>query len=59
MGMKYGQEIINGLVIIGVQGYDTLEEARQAVADIARAKRWTSPKWWQFWRIRDTRWGDW
>jgi hypothetical protein len=58
--MKYGYEIRytdfwGAKTTCGVDGYDNSDDARNDVVELAKMDGWTNPKWWQWWRINDTR----
>lgn len=50
-----GQTIKWGGGSISVSGYKTLDEARFHAVRIAEKSGWSNPRWWQFWRIGETR----
>jgi hypothetical protein len=57
----YGQELhwtpgpFDGTMIYGVRGCATPEAAWEAVVATAQRDGWTPPRWWQWWRKRDTK----
>lgn len=60
--VTYGFEIKWGNRTYGSHGHPTreaMEDARRAEFDrMNREEGWTQPRWWQFWRVNDTRRGD-
>ena len=58
--IKYGQKII-WTPFFGIRkkvkcsGYDSLMEAQMKCIEMAKERGWTPKKWWQIWRIRDTK----
>lgn len=58
--MLYGQKIKwtrcdGSPAAIFVGWFKTQEEARVAVIKAARRAGWTPPRWWQWWRRKDSR----
>ena len=58
--IKYGQDITytdfwGRETICGCNGHDTLEEAQKEAIEMAKLDGWTPPKWWEWWRRKDTR----
>lgn len=58
--IRYGQSIrwtsLDGSVTeIAVSDCDSAKEARQKAIEFAEASGWRPPRWYEFWRWRDTR----
>ncbi len=59
-GVGYGWHIkwtkLDGSIErFSVEGAPSLEEAQRQVEEWATRNGWTPPKWWQWWRWRDTK----
>ena len=55
---SWGYIIRWGSLELGANGFSTyeqMEKSRQASFDLLAVDGWTQPRWWQFWRSRDTR----
>ena len=48
-------ELFRGKTSCGCMGESSQEEAIKETVELAKLDGWTQPKWWQFWRWRDTR----
>lgn len=53
--MKYSFTVKSGNNSWTASGHDSLEEAVREAFKMAYKHGWQPPRWWEFWRIRDTR----
>lgn len=56
--MTWGYEFRWGDLSYRAGGFPTreaMEKERKALIEEMKARGWTRPRWWQFWRSRDTR----